>query len=355
MLSAGNQRLPVRQGYLCRSGTGRIGFVPLVAASAAVVCLLVVGCGSRDDVYVFRWAGSQPSQHPRSQSMVFFEKELERRTGGRIQVENYFFGVLGHEREVMDMVATGVLQGTRGGLFRDANPKYNLFLLPYLVSSWDEALALMYSDFTQRINEGACENGYHVPACGTSQGFRVHTTSVRPIRMPEDLRGLKMRVPPQEPILVTAQAFGANPQEIPFTEVYQAARTGVIDGQDNAASNLWDFKIHEVQKYLSITNYSIGPDPFIVSLRWYERLPADLQVIFDEVAREAIIYSDQLNRESEAKYLDLLSKELETNYLTPEALESFRELSRGVYKYFVDKGDLTWDEIEEARRIAKGN
>ena len=65
--------------------------------------------------------------------MLHFEREIELRTEGRIQVENYFSGVLGNEREMMDMVATGVLQGTRGGLFADANPKFVLFMLPFLV------------------------------------------------------------------------------------------------------------------------------------------------------------------------------------------------------------------------------
>ena len=333
----------------------RSAFAAAALTAAAVLSLVAGGCDSGDHMFVFRWAGAQPSQHPRSQSMVFFEQELERRTGGRIQVENYFSGVLGRERDVMDMVATGVLQGTRGGLYADASVKYRLFELPFLFANWDEVLRFAYSDFTKQINQGARVNGYHIPACGISQGFRVHTNAVRPIRKPEDLRRLKMRVPPQEVFLIAAQAFGANPQEIPFAEVYQAIRTGVIDGQDNAASNVWDYKIHEVQKYLSVTGYATGADPFIVSLDWYQRLPRDLQLTFDEVAREAISYSDRLNRESAQKYLDLLSQELETNYLTLEGLERFRELSQVVYRHFVDKGDISWHEIEEVRRIAKGN
>lgn len=286
--------------------------------------------------------------------MVFFERELERRTDGKIEVEDYFSGVLGNDREMMDMVATGILQGTRGGLFPDANPKYNLFLLPFLVEDWDQALRLIYSDFTARINREARANGFHIPACGISQGFRAHTTSVRPIRSPSDFVGLKLRIPPLEVYIVTAQAFGANPQEIPFIEVYQAIKTGVIDGQDNALSNIWDTKIYEVQKYMSVTNYSTGPDPLIVNLDWYEALPEELQVLFDQVAVEAIRYSDRLNRESEADYIKRLSDKLEVNYVTVEALQQFREKTQAVYEHFVKKGYFTWEEIEEARRVARG-
>ena len=87
--------------------------------------------------------------------MVFFEEELERRTHGRIEVETYFSGTLGTERQLMDLVATGVLHGTRGGFYADANRKYSLFELPFLVEDWDQLLRLIYSDFTGRINRGA--------------------------------------------------------------------------------------------------------------------------------------------------------------------------------------------------------
>ena len=286
--------------------------------------------------------------------MEFFERELERRTGGRIEVENYFSGVLGGERELMDMVATGVLQGTRGGLFADASPKYSLFQLPFLVEDWDQALRLIYSDFADGINQSARANGFHVPACGISQGFRAHTNNERPIRRPEDLRGLKMRVPPQEIYVATARAFGANPQEIAFVEVYQAIQTGVIDGQDNALSNIWDMRLHEVQKFLTITNYSTGPDPFLINLAWYEALPDDLKEILDEVARETIRFSDQLNRETEGDYLDRLSGEMEVSYVTGDELQRFREMAETVYEQFIKKGYFSRAEVEKARQVARG-
>ena len=97
-----------------------------------------------------------------------------------------------------------------------------------------------------------------------------------------------MRVPPQEALIRTAEAFGANAQEIPAVEIYQALQTGVVDGQDNPPSNIWDYKIYEVSKYLTITNYATGPDPFFVSLAWYESLPQDLQEVFDAVAQEKL-------------------------------------------------------------------
>ena len=281
--------------------------------------------------------------------MIFFEEELEKRTDGKIQVENYFSAILGTEFEVLDMVATGSLQGTRSGGFTNVNKKYNLYMLPFLVEDWDQAIKLMSSEFTKRINEESRANGFHVPVCGISQGFRAHTNNVRPIESPDDIKGLKMRVPQQEVYVVNAQALGVNPQEIPYSEAYMALKLGVVDGQDNAVSNIWDYKIYEVQEYLTITNYAIGPDPFIVNLKWYNTLPDDLKRIFDEVSVEAMEFSDQLNREKEGEYIGLLSEELETNYVTPENREKFREASMPVYQYFIDKEYFSWEDINEIR------
>ncbi|MFC1565441.1 TRAP transporter substrate-binding protein [Candidatus Neomarinimicrobiota bacterium] len=301
------------------------------------------------DSFTFNYCNSQPKQHPRSQSMLFFEEEIEKRTNGRIQVENYFSAVLGTEFEVLDMVITGALQGTRSGAFIHANKKYYIFMLPFLIKDWDEALMLINSDFTKKINKEAQSNGFHIPACGISQGFRAHTNNIRPILSPEDLRGLKMRVPGQEVFVVNSQILGANPQQLPYSEVYMALKTGVVDGQDNAVSNIWDFKIYEVQKYLTISYYATGPDPFMVNLEWYNKLPEDLKIIFDEVAVETMHFSDQLNRENENIYLEQLAEKLETNYVTSDNLEKFRIATIPVYQHFIDKGYFSWDDINAAR------
>ena len=313
-----------------------------------------VSCSKQQEVFTFRYANEQPEAALRSQSMLFFKEELERRTEGRIHVELYFGGVLGTERELMDFVTMGVLQGTRGGFYADANPKFQLFMLPFLIDDWDQATRLMQSTFTGEINRGAAQRGFHIPATGISQGFRAHTNSKRPITHPDDLKGMKMRVPPQEVYVKTAQAFGANPQEIPAVEIYQALKTRVVDGQDNPPANIWDYKIHEVSTYLTIKHYSTGPDPFMVHLDWYEALPEELRDTFDTVARETMALSDRLSRAKEQEYVRKLDEILEINILTGKQLKPFQEAVQPVYDYFVAKGDFTFADIEQARRVARG-
>ena len=325
--------------------------------SVRLVLILLIGLPgvALPQNFVFRYGHSQPPQAPRSQSMLFFKDTLERKAGGRVQVENYFSGTLGNEREMMDMVATGVLQGTRGGLFIDANPKFVLFMLPFLVEDWDQAIRLVNSDLAREIGSGARQNGFHIPATGISQGFRAHTNSVRRIRTPSDLAGLKMRVPPQEIYVRTASAFGASPQEMPASDIYSALKTGVLDGQDNPPSNIWDYNIFEVQKFMTVTHYSTGPDPFIVDLAWYGRLPGDLQRIFDDVAVQTMVYSDALNRRLESEYINQLGDHLQVDILSSAELESFRELVRPVYQSYVERGIISNEDIRRAREIAVGD
>ena len=328
----------------------------LQIARSALFCLVLQffnSCTTGDKGYVFKYSNEQPETAIRSQSMLFFKERLEKESDGKIKVDLFFSGVLGNERELMDLVSTGALQGTRGGFFNDVNPKFNLLTLPFLVSNWDEASNLVNSSLMKTINAGSRTNGFHVPATGISQGFRAHTNNKKPILTPRDFKGLKMRVPMQEVFIQTARAFGANPQELAAIDIYQALQTGVIDGQDNPPSNIWDFKMYEVSKYLTVTNYATGPDPFIVNLKWYNTLPPELKIIFDRVAKEAIAKSDQMNREKESEYLDMLSKHLKINYISGKDLIPFQEVVKPVYNYFINKGMFTMAEIKEAQKIAK--
>lgn len=318
------------------------------------LCVLVISCSNDQRVVVFRYSNEQPANSLRSQSMLHFKEQLEKKSNGRIQVELYFGGVLGNERELMDFVSMGVLQGTRGGYFADANPKFKLYNLPFLVDDWDQAIRLMNSEFTNEINLEARSRGFHIPATGISQGFRAHTNSKHPIKHPDDLKGMKMRVPSQEVYVKTAQAFGANPQEIAAVETYQALQTGVVDGQDNPPSNILDYRFDEVSKFLTITHYSTGPDPFIVHLGWYENLDDDLKSIFDESAREAMQLSDKLNREKELEFIDQLSKKLAVNFLSGDELVPFQKAVQPVYDYFVKQGDFTMEDINAAKEAARG-
>ena len=305
--------------------------------------------------FVMKFGISQPKGSDRAASMEFFEKELEKRSNGRIDVENYFGAVLGNEREMMDMVATGALQGTRGGMFTDANPKFVIFMMPFLVNGWEQATRLVQSDWAMEIAKDSQKNGYHIPAIGVSNGFRAWSNNIRPIKSAEDFKGLRIRVPQQEVYQLSMKAFGANPIAMAYSDVYQSLQMNVIDGQDNAPSNIWDYKIYEQQKYVTISNYATGPDPFMVNQAWFKTLPPDLQALHDEVAREAMRYLDKLQQEHEGEFIKKLGENVEAlNYVEADALADFRERVKPVYEHFIKRGDFTQADLDAAMAVAAG-
>lgn len=304
------------------------------------------------ETYVFKYANTQSDSHPRSQSMVFFKNMLEKASNGRISVELYFSGVLGKEAEVLEMVKLGTVQGSRGGLFERANKKYLMYTLPFLFENADKVVAVMRSDLGKAINKGAMANGIYIPATGVAGGMRNITNSKRPIAKVEDLKGLKMRTPPIDVTIRTFKALGANPQQVAYTETYMALKTGVVDGQENPFSNAVDMKFYEAQKFLSVVNWQVHPDPFYVNPAWYNSLPDDLKSVFDAVAEATMIYSDTIWLNSEVGYFNILKDKLIVNYMDPKDRPGFLKGVKSVWQYYVDKGDFTWDEINKAIAIA---
>lgn len=302
--------------------------------------------------FTFKYGQSQPESSSRGQSMVYFENEVEKRSDGRIEVELFFDNVLGTEQEMYDQMATGLIQGTRGGFFANTNPQFNLFLLPFLTAGWDEMRCLVGSDFTDTV-EAAAGNGVHVPATGISQGFRMYTNNVRPIAQVSDLDGLKIREPQTDFFIAVAESMGSIVTPMAFSELYQAFKTGVIDGQHNPPANIWNAKLYEVQKYLSVTNHMTGPDPLMINQAWFDGLPADLQQIVNEVADEALKMNDELAQAAEFDLLDKLGAHMEINTLDPAGVATFQQAVQPVYQQGIDAGHFSQADLDAAMAAAK--
>ena len=309
---------------------------------------------AKEKTYLFKYHNSQSPKHPRTKSMFLFKDIIEQASNGRIKVEIYHSGVLGKEAEILDMVKLGTLQGCRGGLFERANKKFLLYTLPFLFEDAEQVLKVIRSPFGDKVNRDALKNGFHIPATGVAGGFRNITSNVKPIKTPGDLKGLKMRTPPIDMTIKTFKAIGASPQQVAYTETYMALKTGVVDAQENPFSNTVDMKFYEVQKYLSVVNWQLHPDPFYVNPAWYNSLPDDLKAVFDAVARVTLIYSDTIWLNSENGYYLFLKGKLQANTIPKENRKLFVEKVKPVWQGYVDDGFFTWNDINKAIAIAQG-
>ena len=324
--------------------------------SFLAVSFLIVGApspSSADGPFVFKYANTQSENHPRSLSMVYFKNLVEKASQGRITVELYFSGVLGKDSEILDMVKQGLVQGTRGGLFDRANKRYMLYTLPFMFENAESVMKVVRSDFGKEIDKGALANGFYVPATGIAGGMRNMTCSKRPVEKVEDLKGLKMRLPPDEMSIQSFKALGANPVNVAFTETYMALKTKVVDAQENPFSNIVDMKFYEPQEYLSLINWQVRPDPLCVNPAWYNSLPDDLKAIFDASAEAALIYSDTIWLNSEAGFFNFLEKKLKVNEITPENRKEFVEKTKSVWDSYVKQGYFTQEDIDKMLEIAK--
>ena len=324
----------------------------LKAACVAVLGIAISISASAAD-FTFKFGHAQPATSVRHKSMEMFKDALEKGSNGRIKVEIYGGGALGNEAELTDMVKMGTVQGTRGGAFAKANKKFLIYTLPFLFSDTDSVLKAMRSSFGAEIGKHAEQNGYYIPATGVAGGFRQISNSKKAINSPEDVAGLKIRTPPIETIVKTMQALGANPQSIPYGETYMALKMGVVDGQENPPSNIAEMKFYEAQKYLSIVDYQIHPDPFMVNLKWYQALPADLKAVFDKAAREAMAWSDTNWLASEASYMETLKKNMSVNTISPENRAKFVAKVKSVWDAYVKDGTFTDAEIQAALKAGK--
>ncbi len=300
-------------------------------------------------VYEMKIAHCMAVESPRHQSLEFFKTELEKMTNGQIKVELFPAGQLGSEAEMVEQVKMGTIQGTRGGQFELVAPKMLIYTMPFLFDSMDDFMKVTKSPIHQEIIAGAADNNIIVTAMGDAGGFRQWTNNIKPFTDPSDFKGLKMRTSGVLSITKTLEALGASAVAITFTDLYMGLKTGVVDGQCNAYTQIENGKLYEVQKYVTESNYTHNPEGFYVNLEWFNSLPKDLQDAVMECSAKSVEMGNQIIEENMAGYIETIKQYCEINVLTPEQKQAFRDaVMEPVYGYFINEEKLfTQEELDE--------
>lgn len=287
---------------------------------------------------VMKFGHAHPADSPRDKSVLYFKELLEEKSEGRIAVEVYPAGQLGNEPEMVESVKMGSLEVVRAGVFDATATELMVYTMPFLFENLEDFQAICRGPIADQIAEATKEVGITVLATGDGGGFRQWTNNEHPIETPEDIAGLKMRTPPIDSIVQTMQALGANPVSVPYVETYMGLKTGVADGEENPIINIGTMKFYEVQKYMTMANYQVHPDPVYVNTEWFESLPADLQDIVVECSKEMMVFSDSLITDAEQGFMDEMENSMEITYLTDEQRQEFIEASKIVWEDFVAQG-----------------
>lgn len=295
---------------------------------------------------------AQPEGNPRFVSMEKFAADVAEKTNGHVTVEVFGNGQLGTEKEMLEQVVAGTVQGMRGGQF-DFSPRLLMFTVPFLTQNRAQVTALLQSDLAKKVcAEAEGETGTVIINLCDAGGYRQFSNSKHPITKPEDLQGLKMRTNGMNTIDKTFIALGATTTTIPYSDLYMGLKTGVADGQENPWVNVEGMKFYEVQKYFTEVNYQFHPDPFYVNAAWWNGLPAEYQEIISQCATEMGTYNDQLIDENqEAAKQVVIDAGCEVYEPSAEELKAFQDAVQVVYDQCIEEGIMTADELKEMQDI----
>ena len=266
--------------------------------------------------------GAAPG-NPRHEASVKFAESLKAKTGGRIEVQIAPSAQLGDDSAMVTALRTGALDisANSQGAIANAVPEYAAYGMPFLFANSGQAFKVLDGPLGKELADKSVAKGLVVLGYWDN-GIRHMTNSKRPIAKVEDMKGLKMRTPPDSVLVDIMQALGAEAQQIKFAELYVALQQGVVDGQENPIMNIHASKIYEVQKHLALTSHQFQMTPFVMSKRTWDRLSEADRKAVQEAAAEATALQRKFSQDSEDQLLaDLKAKGMQVSTVDKGAFE----------------------------------
>ncbi len=266
-----------------------------------------------------------------------FAEEVSEKTEGRVKIEIFPGGQLGNEKDMIEGLQFGSVQGgvIGAGSFQTVEPKMGIIEMPYAWTSREQAFAALDGKLGDKLAELLDAQNVKVLAWWEN-GYRNVTNSKQPIETPEDLAGLKIRVTPDKVRLATFEALGAEPAPLAFGELYSALQQGVFDAQENPLSIIYSSSFYEVQKYVSLTGHVWGAATLVLSKPVWEKLSPEDQDIVQAAALEWGEKQRQMVADSDAEMIAKLEEHgMEVNEVDKapfiEAVQPIWDENAGLY------------------------
>lgn len=319
---------------------------------ALLLSLLVVGCGSgkKEEVKVksrvFKVTTKFVDDEQTSKSLVKVVKAINERSKGTLELQLFTSGTLPIGKDGMEQVASGsdwiLVDGVN--FLGDYIPDYNAITGPMLYSSFEEYLKMVRTPLVQNLNKEAYEKGIKVLSLDWVFGFRSLETN-KAIKTPEDLKGVKLRVPTSQLYTYTLEAMGANPVAMPYPDTYAAIQQGVIEGVEGSILSYYGTKQYENVKNFSLTRHLLGVSAVSISRKAWESLTEEERnIIQEEFNNGAQDNLDETNR-LESVYTDKL-KELGVEFNEVDSA-AFNKAASVVFTKFPKWTPGIYDKIME--------
>ena len=261
-----------------------------------------------------------------------FARRANAKLGNKAKVVVYGSSQLGGDKEMIQKLKLGTIDmAVPSTVMSSEVDLIGMFEMPYIVKDRAHMARIEKEVFWPSIAPAIEKKGLKVLAVWEN-GVRHITNNKRPIKGPEDLKGIKLRVPEGKWRVKMFQDYGANPSPMKFSELFTALQTGVMDGQENPFTQIYSAKLHEVQKFLSLSGHVYTPAYLTVGARRYGGLPEDVRKALEEAAREtqAFVYETATKDESE-----LLAKLRQSGIQVNEVnKDAFIAASKSIYEAF---------------------
>lgn len=292
-------------------GTMRIRHRVISGTAALLGAILLGGCGPSKDTgksKVLRIAYTMGTSELIHQSAMKMAELVESKSGGAIQVRLYPAGQLGNDQGVIEGVKLRSIDAaiTGGAPIGWYAPEYGVLEVPFVWRDtahaqrvWDGPLGREMKDTVSKRAKVRMHDIWF-------RGPRYLTTTKRKVCHPDDLKGLKLRVPELEVYMKSWRAFGANTTPLPFSDMFMALKLGVAEGQENPLATIYGNNLHEVQKYIMETQHLIGFFIFFTGDAWEKRFTDEERAVLDEARREANRWHNERLEASEEEFRDKL-------------------------------------------------
>lgn len=316
--------------------------------TAGLTLLLISGIVFAASPTILKLGHGLPADHPLNQGAELFARLVEERTGGEVKVEVFPALQLGSPREQFEGLMAGTIDISIITTDTPAfvgQPLWRILEAGYVFRDHEHADAFFHGPLMQPLlDKLEREIGITVIDPYWYYGVRQLTTANKPIYKPEDLKGLKIRVPEAPGYLETVKGMGASPVPVNFGELYMALKMGVVDGQENPFATIYYYKYYEAQKYLMLTSHLVSKNSVFMSTSSLKSLTPEQQQIVREAILEAGRYNDQLIISSEEELLAKLKAE-GMEVITPD-VQAFSEM---VQKHLIE----SWFTPEEREFFEK--
>jgi tripartite ATP-independent transporter DctP family solute receptor len=261
-----------------------------------------------------------------------YAKRVNEALKGRYEVKVFHSSQLGSDEEMLKGIKVGVLEMFQPStIMSTVDQKFGVFEMPYLFKDREHVKRVAVDPKIKEILfDPLQEKGLRLLGMWEN-GFRVITNNVRPIVKPEDLKGIKLRVPSGVWRVKMFRAYGANPAPLAYSEVFAALQSGVMDGQENPFAQIYGGKFYEVQKYLSLSDHVYTPSYAVISERFWKKLPADVQQVLAKIAVEVGDFARKEGARMDTEILEKMRKTLKVNEVDKDA---FVKASKPVYEDF---------------------